>query len=186
MFKPEDKIEQYVQGQLTGVELESFEDSLKEGPALQDEVRRQMLIFAAAGQLRDEELRGRMNLLEDQIDDKPTINFTVVLRWAAVLLLITIPLYFFIVDSGTNSEELYAAYFEPYPNVLGPSRDDASFGVDGMAEYEAKNYDMAVEKLSKTLSAASQKDAVRLYLGISLMETGQNSEAINVLAQINL
>ena len=185
MFESEDKIQQYIQGQLTGAELEAFENGLKEDPALQEEIRSEMLIYAAASQIRDEELRGRMNLLEHQIDDKPAINFAVLLRWAAVLLLITIPLYFFIVESGTSSKELYAAYFEPYPNVLGPSRDDDSFGVNGMVEYDANDYDQAVEKLSKTLSANLQNDAVRLYLGISLMETGKSSEAIKVFDQIS-
>ena len=185
MFEPEDKIQQYVLGQLDGVALEAFEKSLKDNPELQNEVRSQMLIYGAAGRVRDEELRDRMNLLERQIDSKPVISFTLVLRWAAVLLLISIPLYYFIVESGTSNKDLYTAYFEPYPNVLGPSRDDDSFGIYGMSEYVAKDYKQAIEKLSNSLSTASQNDAIRLYLGISLMETGQGPEAIRVFDQIS-
>jgi tetratricopeptide (TPR) repeat protein len=184
MIEQEDNIQHYIKGQLTGSELEAFENYLRENLEFQEEVRGQMLIHSASSQIRDEELKERMSAIEDQINTKASVNYKVFLRWAAVLLLVTLSLYYFIAESDKSNQDLYIAYFEPYPNVLGPTRDDNTLVIDGMVDYESEAYDQAVNKLTNSLVTSPQNDGIRLYLGISLMKTGRFKEAINAFEPI--
>ena len=184
MSEQADKIKQYINGQLTGSDLEAFEIYLRENLEFQEEVRSQMIIHSASNKMRDEELKERMSAIEDQVSTKNSVNYKVFIRWAAVLLFVTLPIYYFIAESGKSDQDLYMAYFEPYPNVLGPTRDDNSIAIDGMVDYETEAYNQAANKLSKALAANPQNNAIRLYLGISLMNTGRFDEAITVLEPI--
>lgn len=181
MSEQADKIQHYINGQLTGSELEAFEIYLRENLEFQEEVRSQMIIQSASSLMRDEELKERMNAIEDQISTKNSVNYKVFIRWAAILLLVTLPLYYFIAESGKSNQDLYIAYFEPYPNVLGPTRDENTIVIDGMVDYETEAYSQAANKLLKALAANPQNNGIRLYLGISLMNTDRFDEAISVL-----
>lgn len=185
MSEQENNIQKYIHGLLTDTELENFEKYMSEHLEFQNEVKNQMLIQAAASKLRDQELMERMTNLEVQIESNSSINYRVFLRWAAVLVLITLPLYYFLTSSEQTDEELYLAYFEPYPNVLGPSRADDAQVIDGLVDYEAEAYEKAVQKLSGSLSSGVQNsNGVKLYLGISLMETNAYEDAINIFKTI--
>jgi hypothetical protein len=109
-------------------------------------------------------------------------------RWLAIaasfvgILFITIfSIYYSSEKSSTN---LYAAYFQPYPNEVAPivrGQNSSSPNTDAFQAYEKEDYELSA-KLFENIS----EDYALLYGGISNLEIGQTQKAINQLKSLSL
>ena len=84
-----------------------------------------------------------------------------------------------------DAVQLYASYYEPYPNVVAPITRSITSNADSITQYafflyENKNYADASVVFNKIFST-SQYPFSLTYLGICNLEMGNISEAIKVL-----
>ncbi len=118
--------------------------------------------------------------------DIPKQNKT--FQWIAIaasfigIVLISIfSIYYY---SSTDSSNLYAEYFQPYPNEVAPlvrgENDDSPIS-EAFNAYELENYE-----LSANLFENINEDYSLLYAGISNLELNQNQKAIDQLKTLSL
>jgi len=105
-------------------------------------------------------------------------------RWfsyAAAILIVVLTIWW-LWPGTVQGEQLYADYFQAYPNELTitsmGSNDENSRLSEIMKPYNAKRYEEAVEKMAAYLNEKPEAYALQLYYGISLLETQQPEKAI--------
>lgn len=105
---------------------------------------------------------------------------------AASILIVIGGVWLFLGDKP-DSQELYLAYYEKYPNQLSPRTRTLEEGDDlkiiGLAKYEQGDYDGAISDLSQYLSTETDSGA-QLYLGLSYLEYGDLSKAADALGKV--
>lgn len=103
---------------------------------------------------------------------------------ASVVLVTSFLGYSLFFNQKQSSEELFTAYFEPYPNVLEPavrsSMEELSKKEIYFLEYENKNYDKAIKGF-KTLTTKENKSDINFYLAMSFLNKGNHNEALKIL-----
>lgn len=108
------------------------------------------------------------------------------LAWAAAILTTAVSLWL-LVDQP-QSRDLYAAYFEKYPNDItsnprGSSEptEPGSLLEQGVILYTEGNFQESRKVLAEYLRQESSDPAGTFYLGLTLLESGQISEATHIL-----
>lgn len=145
---------------------------------------------AAFAQQRHDQLKQRLQSLSSEAseplnaDHRPRrLGRSFWLVAASVLLICSIGFYMWSgkQDAG-NPANLYAAYFEPYPNVVLPvTRNDTQLSERALAYsyYEQAAYADAYELFGRLPTSERDGDPETLfYRGISAMELGLHDEAL--------
>lgn len=86
--------------------------------------------------------------------------------------------------SNTGSSNLYAEYFQPYPNEVAPlvrGQVENSPVSEAFNAYELENYELSAKLFENMV-----EDYALLYAGISNLELNQNQKAINQLKTLSL
>ncbi|MEI9918194.1 MAG: hypothetical protein WDO14_05260 [Bacteroidota bacterium] len=101
---------------------------------------------------------------------------------AAAAAIILVALTILLIPTKEQPQELYARYFEPYPNVFEPTQRGTDAATDkratAFAMYEQKNYIEAAKLFSDLLSQKEEPELL-LLLGNSNMMLGRDGEAKN-------
>lgn len=95
---------------------------------------------------------------------------------AVVALLVAVA---FLLPGKEDTDQLFAAYFTPYPNVVQPLlRGDAPTAeqIKPFQDYEQKNYQAAAEGFNELL-ATKEEAGILLLLGNSNLMLGKSEEA---------
>ena len=85
--------------------------------------------------------------------------------------------------SGHNSESIYAANFEPYPNNIttrATSQNSTSLNT-ALNHYDANDYELALKEFE---AIASQSDTVAFYTGITQLALGNFQSAEEKFEQV--
>jgi hypothetical protein len=91
---------------------------------------------------------------------------------------------------GSKSpEQLYTQYFTPLENdlsvsLMGAETDNSALAIS-LKHYSARRYGEAVFSIGQYLKMYPENQALRVYYGISLMETGAVTEAIKQFETID-
>lgn len=94
---------------------------------------------------------------------------------ASVVLLVSLVFYF--VDRPVSNDELFAANFTPYTNIVDPaSRGPEDEQALAFRYYDEGNYEAAASEFNKLPKTDAD---IRFYLGNSLLASNQASEAID-------
>lgn len=187
-----DRIERFLAGSLTGIELVAFETAMREDPALREEVALHREAMEALGEGSVHAFR----VLLREVDagwEKPEQQkkgriLPLNLRWiagvaAALLLLISA---YFLFRPQPTSAELFAVFFEPYPMVLsergatGDETDEALLN-EAMAAYSAERYGEAAAAFGQLAVRFPGLPAYRYYAGVSALSAGDPEAAVAVL-----
>lgn len=185
-------IERYLNAELDNEATSKVEERLlsdKEFHKLKDDY---LLIKIGTAYGKREELRESLVALEKTLDQNIVAKKSIFLRagfqWAvAASVVLLFGLFFmFKLSSGTTNSEIFAAYFEPYPNVVEAvvRADTPQLTLEQSAyyNYEAENYKEAIDIFLQFPDLDSD-DFAKLYLGVSLMANNQSVEAIDILQQ---
>ena len=149
----------------------------------------------------------RQNAASSRPESKPLIfrNWSFYIPIAAVLVIGFVALYFG--TRPTKSEQLFAEYFAPYPNIIMPvTRSDQAVGGQGKSEqpleidqdnsapgeialanallvYEKRDYRGALALFMDLPEDPAIEKIASLYEGISFLALGQSHSAIDRLQQ---
>lgn len=176
----EDNIERYLREEMNQQERKFFEETLKKNEELQEEVNLQQDVFSGIGLFGAEEMKKQLQAVEaDEKGKSPTATsrgrplYTWLAVAASVTALLLVAIFLF--NTGPNSQELYAAYYEPYPNVVNPIERSSGVPTDAAGKamyfYEQGNFEEAISLFTQELPPSDQ--AYRFYLGVSYLGTEQ-------------
>ena len=116
-------------------------------------------------------------------------NFQKVYRAAAIILLfVTVGVVTWMIWPGnSNMDDLANRYFRSYQSLASVRSNDGS--TDALMEnafqfYNLRNFTQAETSFRKLLQSKPNNTMARLYLGLSLMETGKTKEATPIFRLI--
>lgn len=185
-------MERYFDSELSVDEMQTFNSRVQTDSAFKSLIEREKIIIGA---IRNQGLLDNLNYLKT-IEEKIQGNysqpaFARVQTWyyyaaaAVVALLIAIKV---LLPSQQSSEELFAEYFTPYPNVFEPTTrgsDLLTKRAEAFQAYEQKNYKQAASLFSDLLREKNES-GVLFLLGNSNLMLGEVTEAKeNFLTLIN-
>jgi len=184
-----DHIEEYLKGELSEEEQASFESMMEGNPEIKEkvEMQRQLLKGIELGfnqelkQLLIEEESRLPGLKKNQSNRVKSLY--PVIGIAATVSLMIIAFYTFR-NTTTDTSELYAQYYQPYPNVEAPiSRSDINAS-NPFALYENRDYEKAMEKFKALRSTQPDEPSIIFYSAICQLELGSTTQAISSLREL--
>ncbi|WPP49743.1 tetratricopeptide repeat protein [Catalinimonas niigatensis] len=183
-----EKIEAYLQGQLTPEERELFEANLAENEELAAEVTLQQELIHS---IETESLRQLLEQIHEEnfAEETPVVSiqrqrFLPYMAVAASLSLLVIGWWYF-TSQQSSPTALYSAYFSPaagLPTTLSYTRN-AQFS-EGMISYKLGDYAEAREWWQPLLEADPENDTLNFYVGIASLAEEQADLAIEYLNKV--
>jgi len=173
-------IDKYFENTLSAAEKQLFDDELKNNKAFADEVALQHKIKSVIHISERNVLKKQLQLIEHSSSKK--IAKQVSIKWwyvAASVIIIAITTW--LVVQKPSSNELFAAYYQPYPNVVAPIvRGNNNHKNDGVYQafsfYENKEYAKAA-LMFRSLYQQTNNDYFIVYEAICLLENSQFQQA---------
>ena len=189
-IKPQDHdlIEKFLLDQLSSEEKDIFESRLQD-PDFSNELEIQADLMAALKSKGRDQIKSDLVEIENRIAkpgaeiSQPKIRLGRIFAIAASISIIFFAWYFY-QGKTPQEEQLFAKYFEPYPNLVNPI--DKSIGQppsqgDPFRLYELEKYVEAIQQFGLD---TSKSEAVYFYKGLSELALGNASEALSDLELI--
>lgn len=179
-------IEAYCSEQLTPEEVLEFETEMKSNLDLQDEVRAMLITLGALKEIRAEQISKRLSLLKVNNKVRKLNTPAVWIRWAAAILILAVSAYYFWgVLNKSTPEDIFLAYFEPYPNVIDPAtRGGDQLISAGFAQYEAGDYNSAFVSFKEIILDNPNDLNSSFYYGISAIMIEEYTIALDELDKV--
>ena len=178
-----EKIEQYLLGQLKGEELANFESQLKTNTALAKEVNVQRLLMEQVESLGALEMKEHLLEIKKGLEGKRKlmIRRMLGLSAAAAIALLVFGVQF--LGRDAPSRDLFGDYYAAYelPFTARSEKGEELLGQAGVY-YLGKDYKKALPVLEKILKENPKDSRSRLALGISQMEMAKEQEALQTFA----
>ncbi len=182
-------IDKFLRGQLDAQEQELF-DKKQSDVDFKEELTWRNNSLAVIKKNGRQDLKKKLQLLDKKIEEEKSASQptpTKVLninrgRWLtiAATLLILAGMFWWWNLQAPDSEDLFAQYFEPYPNVIAPIvKSDAPELTEvekAFQTYEKGFYSQAIPLLKKLNTPEA-----KFYLGVAQLTQGENKDAINHL-----
>ncbi|WP_158860391.1 tetratricopeptide repeat protein [Lunatibacter salilacus] len=174
-------IEGYFENSLSPLEQNEFERLLKEDAEFAEAVAFHKKLKAAIRLEEREKLKAQL----DSVDKPPKPIY----RWwyaaAAVVLIVTMG-WWISSQNHDQPEDLYFAYFEPYPNRVKPTvrsnNDQNGHASQAFHLYDQEQFDKAATAFEEVYKKTDQ-DYALFYQAISYMASGNPEKAIPLLEQ---
>ena len=188
------QIDRYVNGEMVEKERDLFEQRMREHAELAQQVHLHRDMLLGMEYYFMQQLKEQLALSDQK---KKSFNWPLFLKVAAAVLLVVglAGVAYYYGQRPANPEQLFLAYFEPYPNTLTQtnrseaSPDDASDEVAAaVRDYEQGNFSQAVAALNEALSSADITDdrrtALVFYRGVANLQLGNGRQARSDLAKV--
>ncbi len=192
----DDKFDRYLRDEMDAEERQAFEDLLNEDESLKEEVDLQEDITAGIDLFGSEELKRQLQQSEEsatvpltfsqerskeQSDKAKAVRpLYFALATAASFILVIVAVW--LLNPGGSSQDLYAAYYEPYPNVVNPVERSEGIPTDAAGQamyyYEQGNYQQAIALFTQQMPTDV---AYQFYLGVSYLAVQQPTQAEETL-----
>lgn len=177
-----DLIDRYIQQKATAAELEKIKLLMAEDAEFREEIAFHTHLQAAVKKEEAEALKARLKALEQQ---RPVSRMRRHQAWwkVAAVLLLGIGVWW-VSQTSSEHEKIYAEHFSPYPNIVSPAVRGTDH-VDQLSEsafrdYERRNYPRAAAAF-RTLYLEDHIAYANFYYAMSLMADGKVSDAIRAL-----
>jgi len=172
-------IYQYFHGSLSEEEQQEFNRLLKEDPQFQRNLEFEEQTKKAIISIKKDKLQRHLEYLETSAKRKNKVSYF----WAAsIIIAVGIVSYVLFYQPNFSNDELYAEYFEPYPNIIAPpvrGNDSMSKIQEDFLAYEKRDFKSASVIFEKRYQ---QKRApfYLFYQGVSELQLGNTYKAIVV------
>lgn len=184
-----DHIEKYLRGELSKEETTRFESRMEEHSDLKEKVdkQRQLLKGIELGfnqELKEILIKEESKLSRPRLTEANRIKtlYPVIGMAAAVSLVIIA--FFTLRNKTVDTSELYAQYYQPYPNVEAPiSRSDFN-ELNPYGLYEKGEYNEALSQFSALRTSKPDDPALLFYSAICQMELGTMNDAISSFKEL--
>ena len=172
------QIDRYVNGEMNTEEITVFEQRMRENGALAEEVHLHRDVLTGMNQYFNLDLKRILQEEEAKLKKKP-VNFY---KWAGIAasIVLVIAISYLVFFTGqTDSQQLYAQYYQPYPNVVTPAQRSESSTINpALSQYEAGNYSEALTTIEEQISRGDQAPYLAFYGGIAALNTNEETKAI--------
>ncbi len=175
----------YFEGSLSESQLEEFNSLLEKDVAFTSEFEFQKELQDSLKKQERQEIKELFSNLKDENGKTETkvIKLRPWLAAASIALLAGLAWWFLFNTGEINTEELYAANFAPYDNVIQPiERGDQleDLKTKAFTAYENEEYPKALE-LFKELQGKHNEAYIEFYKAMVLMQLNKQEEAIPLL-----
>ncbi len=184
-------IDKFLRGQLDAQEQELF-DKKQSDVDFQNELTWRSNSLTVIKKNGRQDLKKKLQLLDKKMEAEQSVSPPAKVvkinrsRWLgiAAAILILMGMFWWWNMQTPNSEDLFAQYFEPYPNVVAPIvKSDATEMTDeekAFQTYEKRNYSQAIPLLEELNTPEGN-----FYLGLAQLAQGNTSAAISTLQPIS-
>jgi len=174
-MEQEQLIQAYFKGQLSEETLKEFDRLYKEDSAFAKAITAYKTVHKSIQEHERVVLKKQLQVLETKQEDKKAISLKKWFVAASIVFIVgLISVQFFTTQS--SSQELYAQYFEPYPNALHPIIRGVDISSNPMLStffsYEQGNYTKATQGFKAMLTSKEDTD-IRFYYAMSLLNEGK-------------
>jgi len=176
----------YFEGSLDTTQLEEVELLLASDAGFKTEFEFQKELQLALKKEKRRDLKDLFNALAEE-ESKPKSKVFQLRPWlvaASLALLAGLAYWLFLLNTpDLNTDQLYAANFSPYDNVVHPierGNQLEDLKTKAFTSYEEKDYITAL-KLFKELQTKQNDDYITFYEAIVLMQLNKHLEAIPLL-----
>jgi predicted Zn-dependent protease len=178
-------IQQYLEGELSGDALRSFEEQMRNDPALAEEVAlykgiNEEMLLEAKSKKEEQALSINLEKLNEQYFKKQEGKVRRISRWwyagaAAAAAVISILILRPFSDTSFNNEKLYAHYSKEVDPLPGGNRGNPADSLQGKAAdlYNKQDYANALPLLRNLIADKPKETQLKLAMGICLLQTGQ-------------
>lgn len=178
-----EQIEKYLNGEFSQEEKERFEKRIMEEDELRKLVDEHRILLRGLELGFNRELKSRLQLEEQRFtkNERKSKRRILPLRWSigiAATMAILIVTVLLLNYKPVNTQELFIAYYQPYPNVEQPlSRSDVSAS-SAYVFYEKGLYQPALKSFESLVKENPEDPAALFYMGICRLELGETDQAI--------
>lgn len=171
--KMNELIAKYFENSLTPQEQLLFEEKLQQDAEFEAEFEFHAALKKAVTVAERQKIKAQIQKFES--NEKDTIkvfSLRKLMPYAAVFLVVISIGLFFILNQKNESNQLYASYFEPYPNIeVSNLRANTKKTLENQAftVYDLEDYKLAQTLFTKLLENNS-KDYLHFYNGMCLMQ----------------
>lgn len=191
-----DRIDRFINGQLTDDEQVQFRKELSANSELQQEIQFHQNMKAAI--LEEEVLKFRQildaahsdyeqrNVVEHPSRSRFSQPYRIVAAVAAIVITSGL-IAWYVLQGGMSNREIYEMYFKPYKVTMNVRSTRSTIQEDirnALVLYEKGNYAEALPVFKKVINGNPSNHAVNLYAGISYMEIQQFTQATNAFERI--
>ncbi|MGB3778206.1 MAG: tetratricopeptide repeat protein [Tunicatimonas sp.] len=189
-------LDRYLRDEMSDQERRTFEEQLSTDDALTDELALQRDAIEGIRLDGSHALKRRLQAVEAElakpdpavVADKKT-NRRFLTTWVAIAasLLTVLLLGYLFVPSASSPQELYAAHYQPFPNLINPAQrstevEEATVLERAVRAYDEQQYDQAI-KLFEQADALSAPGYI-FYYAASYLGLGQPEQAIPLLERV--
>ena len=193
-------IQHYLDGTLTGEDLQRFQQKLDQDGEFAREVEDYEMLHRGLEGIGAEMFAGEVKEWEQDFQEKPSFSPTPSKEGtrgsfqryyyaiaAAVTLLIMVWFFWPATQPSQDPQQLFAEYYEPYGEMIR-ERGDTLSGVkelllEGIEAYQRREYPIAVERLAAYNQKRPKDHRVFMYLAISHLEMQQYAQAEQYFSQ---
>lgn len=181
-----DRIEDFLDGDLSENQLKEFEKDLLDDSDLQMDLDLHMEVNQAIMEEDVMDLRNKLEAIETPPSPTQKRKFKFLTKWnitaASLALLIGLGSLMYILKnpSSYSKNQIYSNYYKPYNVVLNTRSSDVMIDnllVTALKSYETKDYRTALTLFKKILDKDSTNITGNFYSGISNIEINEYSKA---------
>lgn len=187
-------IHDYENGSLSSEKKQAFELRYSSDKAFAEEVKEYRNLKSAIKEKERLDLKSTLQDLEKQkeitpeITDEENISFGRKYRhiYVAAAVIVFAVIGFQFLEKETSNQDLYASFYQPYPNTLQPvTRSEASTDVLSQAfqAYEANEFEKA-EVLFETSLTQEYNSDIAFYKAMTLLNMKNDEEGSDLLKQL--
>ena len=186
----EDKIEAYLEGDLSTEEIIAFEKELGENPSLQASLDLHKETSAMLDAFAESELAEQVKEIYASSKEEPRAekenrnDITAFKRWIQAAAAILIIAAVFSILRPAAEENLYAAYYKAYEDNVTAMGSGNPLST-AMELYNGEDYAGAIEAFEEIPSGSEFFDEATLYKAVSLMEEKKFESAILTFDQLS-
>ncbi len=189
-------LDRYLRDEMSDQERRTFEEQLSTDDALTEELALHRDAMEGIRLDGSQELKKRLQAVEAELAnpdsvvvDKKETNRRFLVTWIAIAasLLTVLLLGYLFVPTTSSPEELYVAYYQPFPNLINPAQRSTEVNEKTVLEQAMRAYDE--QRYDQAITLFEQGDALAtpgytFYTGASYLGTGQPERAIPLLERV--
>ena len=181
-----DRIEDFLDGDLSQEQLKEFEQNLLDDSDLQMELDLHQEIDEAIMETDIMDLRSKLEAIETPTNPSKKRKLKFLTKWniaaASLALLIGLGslMYIFNDKSSYSNDQIFSNYYKPYNVVVNTRSADATVDnilMSAVNSYESKDYRTALTLFKQILDKDSTNITSNFYSGISNIEINEYSKA---------
>ncbi|WP_299098511.1 hypothetical protein [uncultured Winogradskyella sp.] len=178
-MKREEFIAHYFDGTLNTKQKALFIELMTNDNEFKKQVEFEEQTKTAIISVKKDELKQKLELLES-----PKKQFKFYAIAIAASLIIALGIFSLLQPSNrVTNEQLFANYFEPYPNIISPAsrgNQTKNAKIEAFNYYDAKNYNLASQKF-EALYKSTNTPYYLFYHAICQLQLGKTDSAITLL-----